>query len=176
MQMSRVIRIVIILTALSAMLAPRPAPAVETNYGTRDWNYTVYSGPNQFVFNRAAAIRLDDFDAWRGRVALKCTRNGQPTNCNLDVDNMTVYEDCTAFGNPLESWGPRDFSTVQGTWYYPFQGAWHPLSEAGHCWYRVKAEASARFLDINIETPWMDVCSYWVQPVSSNRYWTTCDV
>ena len=175
--MPRAVRMAILLAALLALLVPRTASGVEQNYGTRDWNYTVYTGPHQYVFNRAGAIRLENFDDWWGRVALKCTRNGQATNCNLDVDNMSVYEDCTAFGDPsIAVWGPRDFTTVNGTWYHAFEGAPHIVQENGHCWYRVKAEGRVRFLDINQLTPWLDVCSDWVQPVSSARRSATCDV
>lgn len=179
-RMKRVVRVAIIFATILAMLSPMPARAY-TNYGTQDWNYTVYAGPNQFVFNRAAAIRVDECCGgyWWGRVALKCERNGEPTNCNLDVDNMSVYEDCEGENpNPsdAESWGPRDFTTVQGTWYHPFDGTARPIGLNGWCWYRVKAEARVRFLDINILTPWLDVCSDWVQPISNARISRTCDV
>jgi hypothetical protein len=179
--MKRVLRVTIILAALFAMLSPTPARA-DTNYGTRDWNYTVYAGPTQFVFNRAAAIRADgccDGSYYWGRVALKCERNGQPTNCNMDVGKMTVYEDCQGENpNPsdAESFGPREFTTVPGTWYHAFEGTRHPIVQNGWCWYRVKAEGRVRFLDINVLTPWLDVCSDWVQPINNARVARTCDV
>ena len=171
--MRNVVRLAVIFAAVVPMLVPLPAQAA-TNYGTRDWNYTVYQGPTQFVFNRAAAIRATGTttgDFW-GRVALKCTRNGQPTNCNMDVDNMKVHENCDAPKN----WGPRDFTTVQNTWYHPFEGSPHPITTYSNCIYRVEAEARVRFLDINVLTPWLDVCSDWVELYSGFRTWTSCDV
>jgi hypothetical protein len=174
--MRTVIRAAVILAAVLCMVLPIPAQAQETNHGTRDWNYTVYQGPHQFVFNRAAAIRVTEpvgWGDWWGRVALKCTRNGQPTNCNMDVDNMTVYEQC---GPPDNDWGPRDFTTVTSTWYHPFDGVPRTMRNGGSCWYRVEAEARVRFLDINVLTPWLDVCSDWVVPSIDDRFWTACDV
>jgi hypothetical protein len=172
--MRNVVRLAVIVAAVVPMLVPLPARAAPTNHGTRDWNYTHYAGPTQFVFNRAAAIRatgVNSGDFW-GRVALKCTRNSQPTNCNMDVDNMKVQENCEA----PQSWGPRDFTTVRNTWYHPFDGSPHPVTTWSQCVYRVEAEARVRFLDINYLTPWLDVCSDWVEIASGVRWWDPCDV